>query len=89
MDYRPRHMPITHLDLYTTPYFEYAAEGLTGRTRVRVLRTPLFIRLSVALAYAVAKRSPAKVESYNPLLLLRTRRSRRSALHSPHKSRDA
>ena len=35
MDYRPRHMPITHHDLYTTPYIEYAAEGLTGRTRVR------------------------------------------------------
>ena len=37
MDYRPRHMPITHRDhdLYTTPYIEYAAEGLTGRTRVR------------------------------------------------------
>ena len=28
-------MPITHHDLYTTPYIEYAAEGLTGRTRVR------------------------------------------------------
>ena len=49
MDYRPRHMPITHHDLYTTPYIEYAAEGLTGRTRVR--------RTAYAIIYSLAPAS--------------------------------
>ena len=82
-------MPITHHDLTPLPILNTQQRGSQDVRGCAVLRTPLFIRLSVALAYAVAKRSPAKVESYNPLLLLRTRRSRRSALHSPHKSRDA
>ena len=86
MDNRPRHMPITHPTYTPLPILNTQQRGSQDVRGCAVLRMPLFIRLSVALAYAVAKRSPAKVESYNPLLLLRTRRS---ALHSPHKSRDA
>ena len=61
--YRPRHdMPITHHDLLvytaTTPYIEYAAEGLTGRTRVR--RGPG--RTAYAIIYSLAPASGRALE---------------------------